>query len=122
MLLCGHADFELAVDAVNTLALDHFVVKPFDGERDLLPIVTDLLDGWQGARDRDAEGVRIVGERDTSRGHTIQQFLGRNNIHYQWLDPSLDEGKTLLEAGRRAGPRPPANRRVPRRRRGRAAH
>jgi thioredoxin reductase (NADPH) len=73
------------------------VVKPFDGERDLLPIVTDLLDGWQGARDRDAEGVRIVGERDSSRGHTIQQFLTRNNIHYQWLDPSLDEGKTLLE-------------------------
>lgn len=96
VLLCGHADFELAVEAVNAMALDHFVVKPFDGERDLLPIVSDLLDGWQGDRDRDAAGVRIVGERDSSLGHTIRQFLGLNNIHYQWFDPGLAEGKALL--------------------------
>ena len=96
VLLCGHADFKLAVDAINAVALDHFLVKPFDGERDLLPIVSDLLDGWQGARDRDAAGVRIVGERDSSGGHMIRQFLAGNNIHYQWLEPDLDEGKTLL--------------------------
>ena len=96
VLLCGHADFKLAVDAINAVALDHFLVKPFDGERDLLPIVSDLLEGWQGARDRDAAGVRIVGERDSPRGHMIRQFLAGNNIHYQWLDPDLDEGKTLL--------------------------
>src|SRR5215207_6739194 len=52
VLLCAHADFELAADAVNAAALDHFLVKPFDGERDLLPIVSDLLEGWLGARDR----------------------------------------------------------------------
>lgn len=97
VLLCGHADFALAADAISSVGLDHFLVKPFDGERDLLPIVSDLLDGWQGARDRDAEGVRIVGERESSLGRTIQQFLTLNNIHYQWLDPALEEGKTLLE-------------------------
>jgi thioredoxin reductase (NADPH) len=97
VLLCAHADFELAADAVNAAALDHFLVKPFDGERDLLPIVSDLLEGWLGARDRDAAGVRVVGERDSPRGNEIRQFLGRNNIHYQWLDPDAEEGRTLLQ-------------------------
>src|SRR5215217_6654211 len=31
VLLCVHADFELAVDAINAVALDHVLVKPFDG-------------------------------------------------------------------------------------------
>jgi thioredoxin reductase (NADPH) len=97
VLLCEHADFELAADAVSAAALDHFLIKPFDGERDLLPIVSDLLEGWQGARDRDAAGVRIVGERDSSRGHEIRQFLERNNIHYQWVDSGCDEGRAILE-------------------------
>jgi thioredoxin reductase (NADPH) len=96
VLLCAHADLALAADAVNSATLDHFLVKPFDGERDLMPIVSDLLEGWQGARDRDAAGVRIVGERDSSRGHEIRQFLERNNIHYQWLEPGSDEGEAVL--------------------------
>jgi thioredoxin reductase (NADPH) len=97
VLLCAHDDLKLATDAVNTEGLDHFLIKPFDGERDLLPIVSDLLDGWQGARDRDAAGVRVVGERDSSRAHGIRQFLERNNIHYQWVEPSCDEGRALLQ-------------------------
>jgi thioredoxin reductase (NADPH) len=97
VLLCEHADLQLAADAVNTAALDHFLVKPFDGEQDLLPILADLLDGWLGSRERDAAGVRIVGERDSARGHEIRQFLGRNNIHYQWLEPGSGDGRTLLE-------------------------
>ena len=97
VLLCAHDDLALATDAVNAAALDHFLIKPFEGERDLLPIVSDLLEGWQGARDRDAAGVRIVGERDSSRGHQIRQFLGRNNVHYEWLEPNSDEGRALLQ-------------------------
>jgi len=69
VLLCAHSDLVVATDAVNVGLLDHFLIKPFDGERDLLPIVTDLLEGWQGVRDRDAAGVRVVGERH-SRGCT----------------------------------------------------
>jgi thioredoxin reductase (NADPH) len=97
VLLCAHEDLALAADAVNAALLDHFLIKPFDGERDLLPIVSDLLEGWQGARDRDAAGVRIVGERDSSRGHEIRRFLERNHIHYQWLAPGGDEGTAVLQ-------------------------
>jgi thioredoxin reductase (NADPH) len=96
VLLCAHDDLAVATDAVNVGLLDHFLIKPFDGERDLLPIVSDLLEGWQGARDRDAAGVRIVGERDSERAHEIRQFLDRNQIHYQWLTPSSEAGGDLL--------------------------
>jgi thioredoxin reductase (NADPH) len=96
VLLCAHEDLAAATDAVNTALLDHFLIKPFDGERDLLPIVSDLLEGWEGARDRDAEGVRIVGERNSPRAHEIRRFLERNQIHYHWMSPNSEAGAALL--------------------------
>src|SRR5215207_8186065 len=96
VLLCAHGDLITATDAVNVGLLDHFLIKPFDGERDLLPIVSDLLEGWQGARDRDAAGVRIVGERHSPRAHEIRRFLDRNGIHQTWLSPAGDAGAELL--------------------------
>jgi thioredoxin reductase (NADPH) len=96
VLLCAHDDLLTATDAVNVGLLDHFLIKPFDGERDLLPIVSDLVEGWEGARDRDAAGVRIVGERHTERAHEIRRFLDRNGIHYQWLTPASEAGMELL--------------------------
>jgi thioredoxin reductase (NADPH) len=97
ILLCAHEELAAATDAVNVGLLDHFLIKPFEGERDLLPIVSDLLESWEGARDRDAEGVRIVGERDSARGHEVRRFLDRNQIHYQWMSPSSEAGAKLLE-------------------------
>jgi thioredoxin reductase (NADPH) len=97
VLLCVHAERDLAIAAVHAGSIDDFRVKPFHGERDLLPILSDLLESWEGARDRDADAVRIVGDKDSSRGNDIRRFLERNNIHYQWLDPGSEDGKTLLE-------------------------
>jgi thioredoxin reductase (NADPH) len=96
VLLCAHADLTVATDAVNHGLLDHFLIKPFDGEKDLLPIVSDLLEGWQGGRDRDAAGVRIVGERNSPRAHEILRFLDRNGIHHSWMSPTSEAGATLL--------------------------
>jgi thioredoxin reductase (NADPH) len=96
VLLCAHDDLLTATDAVNVGLLDHFLIKPFDGERDLLPIVSDLLESWQGARERDAAGVRVVGERHSERAHEIRRFLDRNQIHCQWLTPSSEPGAALL--------------------------
>jgi thioredoxin reductase (NADPH) len=87
----------VANDAVTARLLDEFLIKPFDGERDLMPIVKDLLEGWEGTRDRDAAGVRIVGERDSARAHEVRRFLDRNQIHYQWMSPTSEAGAALLE-------------------------
>ena len=96
VLLCAHSDLAVATDAVNVGLLDHFLIKPFDGERDLLPIVSDLLEGWQGVRDRDAAGVRVVGERHSPRMHEIRRFLDRNGIHNDCLSPTSEAGAELL--------------------------
>ena len=96
ILLCAHADLVVATDAVNVGLLDHFLIKPFDGERDLVPIVSDLLEGWQGSRDRDNAGVRIVAERHSPRAHEIHRFLDRNGIHHHWLSPTSEAGAELL--------------------------
>ena len=107
ILLCSHADLTVATDAVNVGLLDHFLIKPFDGERDLLPIVSDLLESWQGARDRDAAGVRIVGDRQSARANQIRGFLDKNGIHHQWLSPGSEAGEELLHgvaAPERANP------------------
>src|SRR4051794_9486518 len=96
ILLCDHADLAIATDAVNVGLLDHFLIKPFDGEVDLLPIVEDLLEGWRGTRDRDAGGVRLVAERQSPRAHEIHRFLDRNGIHHQWLSPTTEAGAELL--------------------------
>ena len=96
VLLCAHSDLAVATDAVNVGLLDHFLIKPFDGERDLLPIVSDLLEGWQGVRDRDAAGVRVVGERHSPRVHEIRRFLDRNGIHHDCLSPTSEAGAELL--------------------------
>ena len=97
VLLCEHDDLAVATDAVNGGLLDHFLIKPFDGERDLLPIASDLLEGWQGARDRDAAGVRIVAERHSARADEIRRFLDKNGIHNDLLTPSSDAAVELLE-------------------------
>src|SRR4029450_7617863 len=91
VLLCAHVDLITATDAVNIGLLHPSLIKPFDGERDLLPIVSDLLEGWQGARDRDAAGVRIVGERHSERAHEIRRFLDRNQIQYQAVTAVREE-------------------------------
>jgi thioredoxin reductase (NADPH) len=97
ILLCEHEKLAAATDALNVGLLDEFLIKPFEGERDLLPVVSDLLESWEGARDRDAAGVRIVGERDSSRAHDVRRFLDRNQIHYQWMSPGSKAGAALLE-------------------------
>jgi thioredoxin reductase (NADPH) len=98
VLLIPHRDLTIAIDAVDTAGLDHFLVKPFHGERDLLPIASDLIESWEGARDRDAAAVRVVGEPNSEHVHRIRRFLERNQIHYRWLDAGWSEAGALLEA------------------------
>ena len=97
VLLIPHRDVGLAVDAVDTAVLDHFLVKPFHGERDLLPIASDLLESGEGARDRDADALRVVGEPNSEHVHRIRRFLERNQVHYRWLDAGWSEAGALLE-------------------------
>jgi thioredoxin reductase (NADPH) len=97
-LLTAYADTEAAIAAINRVAADYYLLKPWDPpETQLYPILDDLLNDWQAGYRPPFEGVRIVGHRWSSGTHELKDFLARNHVPYQYLDIEADaEAKMLL--------------------------
>ncbi len=86
-LLTAYADTDAAIQAINTVKIDYYLMKPWDPpEQHLYPMLDDLLDDWQASYRPPFEGVRVVGHRWSPRSHDVRDFLARNLIPYQWLD------------------------------------
>jgi thioredoxin reductase (NADPH) len=99
LLLTAYADTEVAIQAINDIALDHYLLKPWDPPEDrLYPVLDDLLRDWaHGHPDRDSE-VRVVGHRWSDRTHEVKTFLAHNHVPYRWLEvDQSDEASQLLE-------------------------
>ena len=91
-LLTAYADTDAAIRAINSVKIDHYLMKPWDPpEERLYGIVDDLLDDWQASYRPAFDGVRVVGHRWSPAAMEIRDFLGRNFIPYQWLDVEKDE-------------------------------
>ena len=87
VLLTAYADTEAAIGAINVVKLDHYLLKPWDPpDRNLYPVLDDLLDQWSASYRPPFEGVRVVGTRWSRRCYEVRGFLARNQIPYQWLD------------------------------------
>ncbi|HEX2221926.1 MAG TPA: FAD-dependent oxidoreductase [Candidatus Limnocylindria bacterium] len=97
VLLTAYADTEAAIRAINEIDLDHYLLKPWDPpEERLYPVLDDLLADWNATFRPPFEGVRLLSGRWSPRGHAIRDFLTRNQVPYQWLDPETDdEGRRL---------------------------
>lgn len=86
-LLTAYADTEAAIAAINRVAADYYLLKPWDPpETQLYPVLDDLLNDWQAGYRPPFEGVRIVGHRWSPGTHELKDFLARNHIPYQYLD------------------------------------
>jgi thioredoxin reductase (NADPH) len=102
VLLTAYADTEAAIRAINTIRLDHYLLKPWDPpEERLYPVLHDLLDDWQAAYHPQVQGLRVVGHRWTAKSHAIKEFLTRNQIPYRWLEAGDEEEarRLLVSAG-----------------------
>ncbi len=87
VLLTAYADTEAAIKAINEVRLNHYLLKPWDPpERQLYPVLDDLLDDWFGGYRPAYEGLRVVGTRWSTSSYEVRNFLARNQIPYQWLD------------------------------------
>ena len=96
MLLTAYADTEVAIQAINDIGLDYYLLKPWDPpEERLYPILDDLLGDWRQANPDRTSDVRVVGHRWSDRSHDIKVFLTRNHVPYHWYDVERD-----AEAGR----------------------
>jgi thioredoxin reductase (NADPH) len=98
-MLTAYADTDAAIQAINSVHIDHYLMKPWDPpEERLFGVVDDLLDDWQAAFCPEFEGVRVVGLRWSPQSNDIRDFLGRNFVPHQWLNVEGDESaKKLLE-------------------------
>ena len=64
VLLTAYADTEAAIQAINEVALDYYLLKPWDPpEEQLFPVVEDLLTTWEAGAALESGGVRVIGHR-----------------------------------------------------------
>jgi thioredoxin reductase (NADPH) len=98
VLLTAYADTEAAIAAINDVALDYYLLKPWDPpEEQLFPVVEDLLTTWEAGAALEAGGVRIIGHRFSKDSHDLRDFLARNRVPARWLDVERDgEARELL--------------------------
>ena len=100
VLLTAYADTQAAIDAINKVSLDHYLLKPWDPpEEQLYPVVDDLLDAWRAEAPSPADRIEIVGHRWSRESHEARDFLARNQVPYRWLDVERDsDARRLLAA------------------------
>jgi thioredoxin reductase (NADPH) len=98
VLLTAYADTEAAIAAINDVALDYYLLKPWDPpEEQLFPVVEDLLTTWESGAALESGGVRLLGHRFSKESHDLRDFLARNGVPARWLDVERDgEARELL--------------------------
>ena len=68
VLLTAYADTEAAIQAINEVDLDYYLLKPWDPpEEQLYPVVEDLLTTWEAGAALESGGVRVIGHRFSPR-------------------------------------------------------
>src|SRR3954465_6999602 len=97
-LLTAYADTDAAIRAINSVHIDHYLMKPWDPpEERLYGVVDDMLDDWQASYRPEFQGVRVIGHQWSPHSAEIRDFLGRNFVPHQWLNVETDEdAKQLL--------------------------
>src|SRR6202046_3024191 len=104
VLLTAYADTEAAIDAINVVDLDHYLLKPWDPpEGALYPVVDGLLEAWLESDHRPVPETKIVGHRWSARSSEVREFLARNQVPYRWYSSDEPEGHRLLGAAGTAG-------------------
>jgi thioredoxin reductase (NADPH) len=108
VLLTAYADTGAAIDAINVVDLDHYLLKPWDPpEEKLYPVVDGLLEAWQASDYRPVPETKVVGHRWSARSSEVREFLARNQVPYRWYASDEPEGQRLLDAAGTDGLRLP---------------
>ncbi len=102
-LLTAYADTNAAIDAINEARVHYYLMKPWDPpEEKLFPALDDLLHDWTAQFRPLYEGIRVLGTRWSSRAYELRDFLGRNQVPYQWIDVEVaatdPEVRRLIES------------------------
>jgi thioredoxin reductase (NADPH) len=108
VLLTAYADTHAAIDAINVVDLDHYLLKPWDPpEEKLYPVIDALLDAWRAAPERAIPHTKVIGHRWSARSWQVRDFLARNGLYYTWFMADDPDGERLLHAAGEDGLRLP---------------
>jgi thioredoxin reductase (NADPH) len=108
VLLTAYADTGAAIEAINVVDLDHYLLKPWDPpEEKLYPVLDELLNRWQDEDRRPVHVTKVVGHRWSARSSEVREFLARNQIAYRWYESEGADGQRLMEAAGADGLRLP---------------
>jgi thioredoxin reductase (NADPH) len=62
VLLTAYADTEAAIESINDIGLDFYLLKPWDPpEEKLYPLLDELLSDWMAEMTVPFDGIRVVG-------------------------------------------------------------
>jgi thioredoxin reductase (NADPH) len=87
VLLTAYSDTQAAIDSINRVQVNHYLLKPWDPpDQNLYPVLDDLLEDWQANYRPAFEGVRVIGARWSPQTHAAKDFLARNHVPYTWID------------------------------------
>jgi thioredoxin reductase (NADPH) len=103
VLLTAYADTNAAIEAINEVRLDYYLIKPWDPpEEHLYPVLDDLLADWRAHYRPRFEGIRLLGNRWSPQTHELKEFLGRNQVPFGSLDVEAaetdDEVRRVMDA------------------------
>jgi thioredoxin reductase (NADPH) len=91
LLLTAYADTDAAIQAINSIGLDYYLLKPWDPPQErLFPVIDELLDDFRESSPDLLSGPTVVGHRWSDRSHEIKTFLARNHVPYRWYDIERD--------------------------------
>jgi thioredoxin reductase (NADPH) len=98
-LLTAYADTDAAIQAINLVDVDHYLLKPWDPpEEKLYPVVDALIETWRATGDDAVAETKVVGHRWSAPSFAARDFLARNAVPYRYFSVEEPEGLRLLEA------------------------
>ena len=99
VLLTAYADTSAAIDAINIVDLDHYLLKPWDPpEEKLYPVIDDLLSAWAREDRKPVREAKLIGHRWSAPSAQLRDFLARNQVPYRWYASDSEEGRRMLAA------------------------
>ncbi len=108
VLLTAYADTHAAIDAINVVDLDHYLLKPWDPpEEKFYPVIDSLLAAWKRTPERPIPHTKVIGHRWSARSWQVRDFLARNGLFYTWFMADEPAGQRLLQAAGEDGMRLP---------------
>ncbi|MGW0161072.1 FAD-dependent oxidoreductase [Mycobacterium sp. NPDC003323] len=99
VLLTAYADTTAAIDAINVVDLDHYLLKPWDPPQEkLYPVIDGLLESWHAVGDHAIPYTKVIGHQWNPRSWDVRQFLARNGYPFKAFTAEEPKGRQLLEA------------------------